>query len=313
MAEHRIAFWGTSDFVGAVSTARILRSLLRSGIRPAAVITAPDPADGTDAVKRAALEVGIRVLQPAALKNFLPEFLAAGIDLSLVAAYGKILPAELLSAPRFGSLNIHPSLLPRWRGPTPIQAAILSGDAKTGVTVIEMDEQMDHGPIVAAREFDLRGRNWTGPELSDALSDLGAEAVSEVLNPWIAGRITPEPQRHKDATYSRILKKEDGHVRWEQSANEIERMVRAYRPWPGSYSIWTAGGGVVRLSIEAARVQCGFPGAAPGTVFSDGGSFSVAAGEGSLEIIRVTPSGSKIMRGEDFMRGHGTIIGHILK
>ena len=309
----RIAFFGTSEFVGSLQNARFLRRLIIGGLKPVLAVTAAD-GHGTGAVKLAALEFGIPVLQPVTLGGFAEESKAHDIKLSLVVAYGKILPPDVLAVPEFGSLNIHPSLLPRWRGTTPIQSAILAGDALSGVTIIQMDSEMDHGPIVAFREFPLSDRAWTALELSDALTDLGVELFLETLRSWATGKITPRPQDHAAATYSRILKKEDGHIDWAMPARDIERQVRAFQPWPGAYMFWQRNGNAIRLAIERARVKGeGVKSEGrPGEVFDENDEFLVAAGRGTMAIQQLKPEGGKSMPGEDFLRGHREIVGTIL-
>ncbi len=311
----RIAFWGTSEFIGSIQRARFLRCLVAAGIRPALVITAPDSLGNgksePPAVKGAALEFGIPVLQPVSLDGFSGELARHELDLSLVAAYGKILPPDALAVPKYGSLNVHPSLLPRWRGPTPIQAALLAGDIVSGVTIIQMDAEMDHGPIAARREFSLAGRAWIAPELSDELTDLGVELFCEILDPWLAGKLTPQPQNHAAATYSRLLKREDGHVDWSQPANVIERKVRAFQPWPGAYTFWRRDRRELRLTIEAAGIAGGS--GAAGAVRPANGTWGVITGGGMLIIRRLKPEGGKSMSGADFLRGHPDIIGVTLQ
>lgn len=314
----RIALFGTSEFVGSVQHARFLRRLVAAGVRPAVVVTAPDDPSGLGmlAVKSAALEFGLPVLQPSTLNGFSRELARREIELSLVAAYGKILPAEVLAVPKFGSLNVHPSLLPRWRGPTPIQAAIGAGDPVTGVTIIQMDEQMDHGPIIAKREYPLTGKRWTAPALSDALTDLGVELFLEILAPWTAGKIAPQSQNHEAATYSRILKKEDGHIDWSKPAVEIERMVRAFRPWPGAYAFWQRNGNRLRLAVEGAgaeNLESRIQNLEIGSAFELNGELGVRCGEGALILLSIKPEGGKSMGGSEFLRGHPAIIGSILE
>ena len=314
----RIAFWGTSEFIGSLQTGRFLRRLVASGIRPALVVTAEDaPRSHTQepvvaAVKSAAFEFGLPVLQPSQLNGFSQELARQEIELSLVAAYGKILPSDVLTVPKFGSLNIHPSLLPRWRGPTPIQAALLAGDTATGVTIIQMDAEMDHGPIVAKREFPLGAQAWTAPALSDALTDLGVELFLGVLEPWIAGKITPQPQNHAVATYSHILKKGDGRINWSRPAEEIERMVRALQPWPSAYTFWRRGLNELRLAVETAGSHGTNAERPVGEVFEEDGRVTVRTGDGALVLERIKPEGRRAMDGEEFLRGHRDIIGAIL-
>ena len=313
-----MAFFGTSEFVGSVQNARFLRRLIAAGVRPAVVVSAPDVygKPGTAAVKSAALEFGIPVLQPSTLNGFSKELVEREIELSLVAAYGKILPSEALAVPKFGSLNVHPSLLPRWRGSTPIQATILAGDAVTGVTIIQMDEKMDHGSVIAKREFPLDTRAWTAPALSDALSDGGADLFVEILEPWVLGKITPKSQNHEAATYSRILKKDDGHIDWSQSTEEIERMARAFRPWPGAYTFWPRGQKLVRLAVEEADVMtrtANNPEPVCGMAIEINGAFGIQTGDGILSVRRLKPEGRGSMSGAEFLRGQRDIIGAILE
>lgn len=317
----KIAFFGTSEFVGSVQNARFLRRLIRGGIRPAVVVTAPDAPSGRGrkpiplAVKSAALGSGIPVFQPPSLKGFSEELARQEVELSLVVAYGKILPPDVLAVPKFGSLNIHPSLLPRWRGPTPIQAAILAGDPVTGVTIIQMDEQMDHGPIIAQREFPLGERAWAAPLLSDALTDLGVELLLKILEPWVLGKITSEPQNHEAATYSRILKKEDGHIDWLRPAEEIERMIRAFQPWPGAYAFWRGNRNQLRLAVEEATTEnreSRIQNLEAGAAFACNGELGVWCGEGALILKRLKPEGGRSMSAEEFLRGHPDIIGSVL-
>ena len=320
----RIAFFGTSEFVSSIQNARFLRLLMAAGIRPVVVVTAPDAPRGREwkprplAVKSAALEFGLPLLQPSTLNGFSPELAKREIELSLVVAYGKILPPEVLAVPKFGSLNVHPSLLSRWRGPTPIQAAILAGDSVTGVTIIQMDERMDHGPIIAKRQFPLGERAWTAPLLSDALTDLGVELFLEILEPWVLGKIIPQPQNHEAASYSRILKKEDGGIDWSRPALEIERMVRAFQPWPGVYTFWQHDGKAVRLAIVGARCEArgaSRAGTSPGRAGRVGNAdhgFGVIAGDGLLVVEQLKPEGGKTMTAADFLRGHPGFIGATL-
>ena len=318
-----IAFFGTSSFIGVIRNARILRRLIAAGIRPAVVVTAPDVPERrgqellSAAVKSAALEFGLTVLQPKTLQGFAAELRAQRIELSIVAAYGKILPREVLAVPKFGSLNIHPSLLPRWRGTSPIQATILAGDSMTGITIIRMNEKIDHGPIIAKSEFPLDGRAWTAPELSDALADRGVDLLRQTIEPWMAGEITPQPQDDAAATYAPLLRREDGHIDWTQPATHIVRMVRALQPWPTAFTFWQRGGDRLRLQVLAAEVFSGDAPdtpyrSAPGGVAERQGRLLVVTATAALEIVRLKLEGGAEMNADAFLRGHRALVGSVL-
>lgn len=310
-----IVFFGTSEFACG-----ILEKLTESPWRPALVISTPDTPAGRGMstkpppVKLMAERLGIAVIQPVRLSP-IPYPLTSATDLFIVAAYGAILPPELLKVPKYGNLNIHPSLLPRWRGPSPIQYTILHSDAATGVSIILMDEAVDHGPIVSTRIWNIESRKITARELSKQLSELGAELLLEVIPNWLNGTITPVPQDESRATYSTILKKENGRIDWSQSADAIERMVRAFIPWPGAYAFWKKNDNQVRLVIEdaEARVMSEQRGGGAGTVVEQYDGFGVVTGKDVLVVKRLKPAGGTSMPAEDFLRGHPTIIGSVLQ
>jgi methionyl-tRNA formyltransferase len=197
-------------------------------------------------------------------------------DLIIVANFGQILPQEILDIPQYGCLNVHPSLLPKYRGASPVQSAVLNGEAKTGVTIIFMDAQIDHGPILAQKET-IIGPNETYSQLHDRLAALGAELLIDTLPDWIAGRIELREQDHKLAIYTKILTREDGKIDWRKSDEEIERQIRAFNPWPGTYTIWQK----KRIKILKGMME-----------------------NGKLRIMEVQPEGKKSMSFEAFLRGH---------
>ncbi|MBI2507100.1 MAG: methionyl-tRNA formyltransferase [Candidatus Niyogibacteria bacterium] len=231
-------FFGTSEFA-----IPILDALKNKGWLPKLVVATPDRPAGrklklkSSPVKMWAEKNGIPVIQPENLKN--PDTFQKLTDtkcrLILVAAYGKIMPKEVLDLPEKGSLNVHPSLLPRYRGADPIRSAILAGDKKTGVTVMLMDEKMDHGPILKHETLNLKHKKYTYPELKKELAELGGKLLAETLPEWLAGEIKPKEQDHSKATYTKKITKEDGHINWSESAEIIERKIRALNPWPGTY------------------------------------------------------------------------------
>lgn len=310
----KVVFFGTSEFA-----VPILGKLAQSSWRPDLAVSTPDaPAGrGLDAkpppVKIAAEKIGIPVIQPERLSP-IPNSLTSPVDLFIVAAYGKILPPELLKIPKRGSLNIHPSFLPRWRGPSPIQHSILSGDDESGVTIILMDEKVDHGPVLKFKYLNIETRKWTTPELTSSLAEIGADLLIETIPEWLAGRITPQGQDDSKAIYCKMLKKEDGAIDWSWSAGAIERKIRAFSPWPGAYTFWHKFVKPIRLIIEQADSQ--EPTAdsrdEAGTVLAVKGGLVVKAGQGLLAVKRLTLEGKPTMDAPEFLKGHSDIIGAVL-
>ena len=308
----KIVFFGTPEF--ALPS---LGALINSGYAVAATVTNPDERVGRKQiltpppVKIFAGKHGIPVLQPERLNFGTFKFNLPPADIYVVAAYGKIIPKEILDIPKFGALNIHPSLLPRWRGPSPIQATILAGDIETGVTIIQMDEGIDHGPIIAQCKSQIVKRKMTYPELHDELSQLGAELLIETLPKWIRAEITPVPQDDLQATYSKILTKDSGRIDWSQPAEEIERMVRAFTPWPGAWTTWPSTDRIYRLRIEAAEISLEEANSGmPGYVFSTSRHpLLVKTGQKSLAIRRLTLEGRRTVDDKSFLRGHPGLIG----
>jgi methionyl-tRNA formyltransferase len=321
-----IVFWGTPEFA-----AIILDILIKNNYLPVAVVTAPDKPVGRKKiltpppVKVLAQKHNLFILQPEKLKenfNFKSEILNLKPDLFIVAAYGLILPKEILDIPKYGSLNIHPSLLPKYRGASPIQATILNGDKITGVTIILMDEKMDHGPILARRKLEIQNSKITYPELTEKLAKLGAELLIETLPKWIKGGIKPISQDDSKATYTKIIKKEDGKINWQKSAEEIERMIRAYSPWPGTYTylkfqIPNTKSQIISnfqkpkmLKIIKAEVLKINHQKEPGTVFlTENKKLAVTCGQDALILEDIQLEGKRKMTAQEFKNGHPEIIG----
>jgi len=203
------------------------------------------------------------------------------VDLTVVACYGKILPKEMLKIPKHGALNVHPSLLPKYRGPAPVPTTILNGEEETGVTIILMDEQADHGPVLAAREFSNGLGKPTTPELSKILWELGGDLLVETIPKWIAGEITPQEQDHSKATYTKKLAREDGRIDWNRPVEYIERQVRAFTPWPGAFTFWKG----KRVKILEAHIE-----------------------QGKLVIDELQLEGKKSATFHDFLLGHPDFI-----
>lgn len=286
-----------------------LRALHAAGHAIAAVYCQPPrPAGRGHAVQRCAVHaaadaLGLAVRTPARLRHDLAAqaaFAALELDAAVVAAYGLILPQPMLDAPRRGCLNIHPSLLPRWRGAAPIQAAILAGDAETGVMIMRMDAGLDTGPTLL-REVVPIGATDTGGSLHDMLADIGARLVLRAL----AEHPPSVPQPDAGATYAPKLARGDGRIDWSRDAAAIERQVRAFDPWPGTFTSLQG----ATLKVLAAELADG--GGPPGTVLDDG--LRVACGVGALRLGRVQSGGRNAMAAADFLRGHrvpaGTLLG----
>ncbi|CAH0148870.1 methionyl-tRNA formyltransferase [Roseomonas sp. CECT 9278] len=290
----RLAFMGSPDF--AVPA---LRALHAAGHDIAAVYCQPPRPAGRGQketpcpVHRAALELGLAVRTPARLKRDLAEhdaFAALGLDAAVVAAYGLILPRAMLDAPRQGCINIHASLLPRWRGAAPIHAAILAGDDATGITIMRMEEGLDTGPMLLAQAVQIAPDATVGA-LHDALADLGARLVLRAL----AEQPPAVPQPDAGVTYAPKLTKADGRLDWTADAAALDRRVRALNPWPGTF--FDHGGEQVR--VLAAQVEPGE--GPPGTVLDD--AALVATGCGALRLLRLQRPGRAAQEAEPFLRG----------
>ena len=305
--ETKIIFWGTPEF--ALPS---LKALIKNGYNIVAVVTNPDEPVGRKQiitpppVKTLAQKHKVAILQPVSLKdtNFIKDM--PETDLFVVAAYGKIIPKEILDIPKLGALNIHPSLLPRWRGPSPIQYTILQGDAEVGVTIIKMDELMDHGPAIATSNFQLPASSkQTYKELHDKLAQLGAELLLATLPKYLRGEIIPVPQNDSRATYSKILKKDDGRITWSRPAVDIKRMIRAFNPWPSTWTLWPSGEKIYRIRIEEGEAVEEEPahGSYGFTWQSSTHPLLVKTGRGSIAVKKLTLEGKKSLHPEDFLRG----------
>ena len=297
----RIVFFGSPEF--AVPS---LQALLEAGYDVAAVVTQPDKPAGRGGrltpppVKDAALAAGVdTVLQPETLRRpeVVEELRALEPDVFVIAAYGKLLPPAVLAVPRRGSVNVHASLLPRWRGAAPVAAAILAGDRETGVTIMEVTEAMDAGPIVAQRREPVRPDDTTGT-LERRLAALGAELLLEALPGWYTGELVPVPQDETLATYCRPLKKEDGHLRSSMTAEEAERAVRAFDPWPGAFVLYKG----QPLRIWRARALPGSEGP-PGRLLVVERAPAIVFREGILVLDEVQRPGGRRISGRDFVNG----------
>lgn len=310
--KYKIIFFGTPEF-----SAIILEKLIISDFKPVALVTAPDKPVGRkqiitpSPIKKLGLKYNLPIFQWESLKSFEATKTLFDLqpDLFIIAAYGLILPQELLNIPKFGSLNIHPSLLPKYRGASPIQAAILAGDKKTGVTIILMDEKIDHGPIVAQKELKTPIFKIPYPELNTKLAILGADLLINVLPEFLAKGIQLTPQDHSKATFSKQITKDCGKIDWQKTAEEIERMFLAYHPWPGIYSLFN--NKILKLlEIQTLKIKHQY---LPGTVFlTSDKELAVACKENALILKRVQLEGKTPVSGGSFLNGHQKIIKNIL-
>ncbi|HZH04720.1 MAG TPA: methionyl-tRNA formyltransferase [Myxococcaceae bacterium] len=305
MERPRIVFMGTPAF--AVPS---LLACAEVGV-VVAVVTQPDKPKGRGQalapppVKVAAEARGIRVIQPAKLKTppFAPQLQALRPDLCVVTAYGRILPREVLEVPPRGCLNVHASLLPRFRGAAPIQWAIAAGDAVTGVCLMQMDEGLDTGPVLARRETPI-GAEDTSAALHDRLAELGGDLLREALPGYLRGELVARPQPAEGVVLAPLIDKAEGHIDFNMSAAELERRLRAFTPWPGLFTSWK--GQVLKVH----RVEVGNGRGAPGDVLAAGPSgIEVACREGSLRCLEVQLEGRRRMSAAEFLAGQPVEVG----
>ncbi|HEX3861237.1 MAG TPA: methionyl-tRNA formyltransferase [Stellaceae bacterium] len=297
---------GTPDFAAA-----ILAGLIEAGHRICAVYTQPPRPAGRghrlqpSPVQTLAEAQGLLVRHPVSLRSadVQAEFAALGAEAAVVAAYGLILPQPVLAAPRLGCLNVHASLLPRWRGAAPIQRAILAGDAETGVTIMQMDEGLDTGPMLLREALPI-APDATAGSLHDRLAALGARLIVSALAQIDA--IEPQPQPLDGITYAAKLRREEAWLDWRQPAITLERQVRAFDPWPGTF-FDVAG---ERIRVLAAAVEPAPAAAVPGTILDE--SLSVACGSGVLHLLRVQRPGRTALTAADFLRGFPLPTGTVL-
>jgi methionyl-tRNA formyltransferase len=307
----RLVFMGSPQF-----SVPPMEQLLASKYQLMAVYTQPDRPVGrgrglaASPVKQAAQARGLTVVQPTNFKaaEVVERLEGFKPDVIVVAAFGQLLPKSVLALPRLGCLNIHPSLLPRFRGASPVASAILAGDDFSGVSIMVMDEGLDTGPVLARAQIPVSPWDTTG-SLTEKLSRLGAQLLGEVLAGWSRGERSPQPQDESETTYCGPIAKEEGEIDWRRPAIDIWRRVRAFNPWPGCYTRWR---GKTLKIIEAAPADGGVAEAGEVVAMEAGAGFGVGTGDGILGISRVQLEGKKAMPAEEFLRGQRELLGAVL-
>jgi len=314
MSSTKMVFWGASEF--AVPA---LELLVKNGFEIAAIVTAPDEPVGRrqiltpPSVKVAAQKLRLEIFQPKNLKagglelieNWKSSTSPAGgkignCDLGIVASYGKIIPGEIINSFPLGILNIHPSLLPKYRGPSPIQTQILNGETETGVTIMKIDDQVDHGPILVNQKSNIKDQKYG--ELLNELAELGAELLVKILPDYTAGKIKPVEQNHSQATFTKIIKKEDGRIDWSKSAKQIYNQFRAFHIWPGIWTVWS--NKILKITDCMPAPNEYIENKNYGFVFEKDKKVLIKCGSDSLEILRLQLEGGREMNIRDFLPGH---------
>ena len=294
----KTVFMGSPDFA--------IPSLVKlaASFEVAAVVTQPDRQAGrgrsltAPPVKQKALELGLEVFQPASLRTpeAFEQLKSYAPDIIIVAAFGQILKPNVLALPKFGCINVHASLLPRWRGASPINAAILHGDPEAGVTIMMMEAGLDTGPMLASHSVSI-GPDTNAGELSDTLAELGGDLLVDTLPAYLEGKITPTPQEDALATYAPMLSKKDGALDFSEPAETLARKVRGFYPWPGTFMKWK------KQPLKVHKAQAVAKSGQPGTRVIHQGLPAVFAAEGLLVLEEIQPAGKRRMSGETFLNG----------
>jgi len=310
MSDYSVIFFGTPEYA-----ATTMKTLVASGVPVVAAVTPPDSPIGrtqflaASPVKIAANLLNIPVFQPRGQADFATVLKKITPSVGVLFAFGNILPSAFLKAFSYGVLNIHPSLLPKYRGPSPVQQAILDGADRTGVSVIRLDEQVDHGPILAQVETKIE-KNERLIDLIARLASVGTRELIRVLPLYISGTLKLIPQRHEEATYTKPFSRTDGQIDWATPAEQVYRQYRACYPWPGIYTAF----GQKRLKIHDLSVLNAQTHSRPGEVLLlNEKIIAIACGSGAVQLITVQLEGSKPMTAGDFLRGHPAFYGAILR
>lgn len=303
MSKVSAVYFGTHDFA-----ATILQGLADSPfIEVAGVVTQPDKPTGRhqamaqSPVKQLARKNSISIFQPVSFNNFdISSF--RSFNLSIVCQYGLIIPKNILNIPTKGSINVHASLLPKYRGASPIQYTLMNGEKETGITIMLMDEKMDHGPILAQDKISIDPDDTCGV-LSDKLAKLGNELLLNTIPNWTNGKIAPQEQDNSQATFTKILKRDDGRLSFDKTAEQIYNLYRGLTPWPGIWTMWEG------KRIKLLRVKPSPETTAPGQVMVKDASIYIGCVDGSIQVLELQMEGKKAMDAQAFLQGYGRIEG----
>jgi len=296
-----------------------LQALISNKYQIDAVYTQPDRKTGRGQqlaacpVKQFAADTGLRIVQPESFRDVGEVELLERLkpDIIVVAAYGQILPQAVLTIPKHQCINIHPSLLPKYRGPSPVAAAILHGDVQTGVTIMLIEKKVDSGPIIAQEPVSIRDEDTTG-SLTGRLATVGAELLLVTLPGWVSGKIKPLIQDESRASYTRMEQKEDGELDWKLPAVQLWRKVRAFNPWPGCYVKWRGSRIKITAAVPVADTDKGSPGQVIALPRGEATRLAVRTGEGLLGLVTLQPEGKREMTAVDFTAGHRDFVGSVL-
>jgi len=303
----KVIFFGTPDL-----SVPFLEALTnKSDFQVVGVVTQPDRPVGRkqiltpSPVKNLATAKDIAIFQPETLKDeeVQKKIAALGADVFIVVAYGLMIPGKVLNMSELGCVNVHPSLLPKYRGPSPIQSAIANGDERTGISIMLLDKGMDTGPLLSQEEINLAGdENQTS--LIEKIKQLGPEFLIKTLRSYSAGEIKPEPQDETRAEICKLLNRDSGRIDWSRPAIEIDRQIRAYQPWPGSWTVWNRDGKEMRVKILKAKLSKEPSNENPGAIKIDGDRLVCETSNGGLEITELQPEGRPAMTAGEFIRGY---------
>lgn len=307
---------GTGSFAGT-----ILKALLEEKYSVVAVFTKPDKTIHANSepkkneIKEIALKNNIAIYQPEKLDaGIISQIKKIAPDLIAIVAYGKIIPQEIIAIPEFGCTNVHPSLLPKFRGPSPIQNALLVGEKETGTTIMLIDEKMDEGDILSQKKFAI-DPNDTYATLSEKLAPFSATLLLEALPLWIGGKIKPTPQNDSNASLCQLIDREDGHIIWEEEAEKIYNRYRALSPWPGIFSFWKNEEKMVRIKLQKISLAKNNPESEKisGKIFSIDNQIAIQTLKGAIILEEVQLEGKKPVNIKDFINGYPKFIGSVLQ